>query len=122
MARILLIDDNLEILQMFQRMLEQAGHQVSAGCDGVEGLDLFKKERADLVITDLLMPVKDGLETIQDIRKISTDVPIIAISGNGMTAGGDPLPSAEKLGASLVLSKPFTFADLLDAVSDLLNA
>ena len=121
MARILLIDD--EDLSRFgvRRALESGGHEVFEASDGKEGVSEFKMMAAsgktpDVTITDILMPVKSGYKTIGEIREISPQANIIAISGGG---GGDPLVFLEiskSLGASFSLCKPFTPDELLEMV------
>ncbi len=117
MARILIIDDEPNLRSMLRRMLHQAGHQVSEAGNGAEGIDSYERDPPDLIITDIFMPEKDGIETIIALHRADPDLPIIAISG-----ATDFLGSAEKLGARHTLAKPFRGDQLLNAVSESLSA
>jgi CheY-like chemotaxis protein len=114
MSRILIIDDDHAFRAVLERMLKSANHEVILAADGDEGLNQLKKLPPALVITDLFMPNKDGIETIIHLRKIYPVLPIIAISGK--PAGSVVLSVAKKLGAAAVLEKPFSIEDLLTAV------
>ncbi|MCH8809524.1 MAG: response regulator, partial [Proteobacteria bacterium] len=83
MARILIIDDEDELRSMLRQMLEQAGHEVTEAVNGAEGIRLYEQDRPDLIITDIIMPEKEGVETIIALRRADPDLPIIAISGGG---------------------------------------
>ena len=120
MARLLLIEDDDGVRTVLRRMLEQAGHTVIEARDGKEGLRLFQRTPADLVITDIVMPEKEGLEVVRALRDTHPPVKIIAISGAGPHEGGDYLALARLMGAAKVLQKPFTNALLIAAVNDLL--
>jgi YesN/AraC family two-component response regulator len=88
--------------------------------DGRAGFDLYTAEPHDLVITDLIMPEREGLETIRDLRRYNPAVKIIAISGGGSLPVNNYLRMAECLGAQRVLNKPFRVEDILTAVRELL--
>ncbi len=122
MARIMIIDDEPNLRSMLRRMLYQAGHQVSEAGNGAEGIDMYERDPPDLVITDILMPEKEGIETILALHRADPDLPIIAISGGGRSGGADFLCIAENLGARHTLSKPFRGDQLLGAVSESLSA
>ncbi len=122
MARILIIDDEPNVRSMLRRMLHQAGHQVSEASNGAEGIDSYERDPPDLIITDILMPEKEGIETIIALHRADPDLPIIAISGGGRSGDAGFLSSAEKLGARHTLSKPFRADQLLSAVSECLSA
>lgn len=122
MARILIIDDDERVLAMLSDAVRGAGHAVVAASNGRHGLDAFRAAPADLVITDIIMPDVEGIETIVELRSLSSDVPIIAISGGSLQGLGSYLPTAAALGASLTLEKPFRLATLLQSVEDLLGA
>ena len=115
MARILVIDDEPQIRRMIHRALASLHHSVFEAQDGEEGLEVLERERPAVVITDILMPNREGIETITAIRRTSAAVKIIAISG-----GTFYLSAAKKLGADAVLSKPFRAEDLIDTVDRLL--
>lgn len=123
LARILLIDDDELVLATIRRALERDGQEVVPAGGGREGLAVFDGETFDLVITDLVMPDGEGIETIRAIRARNADTPIIAISGGGLGRGLDPdtfLRMAAKLGANKVLRKPFTPRELRQVVRDVL--
>ena len=122
MARILIIDDEPNMRAMLRRMLHQAGHQVSEAGNGAEGIDSYERDSPDLVITDILMPKKEGIETIIELHRADPDLPIIAISGGGRSGGTNFLSSAEKLGARHALWKPFRGNQFLSAVSESISA
>ena len=121
MQRILIIDDDHHILLMIKKMLERAGFEVDLASNGVEGLQLFQKIHADLVITDIIMPEKEGLETIREMKKLRPDLKIIAMSGGGKISADNYLETAKIFGASMVLEKPFSQKTMILAVSDLLG-
>ena len=121
MARVLVIDDDLNVRRLLRNMLEKKGHEIVEALDGDEGLRYYRLQRADLVITDILMPAEDGLSTINEIRRESPDAKIIAISGGGERGDLDFLSQAEDLGALRTISKPFTVEEVLGAVNDVLG-
>jgi DNA-binding response OmpR family regulator len=121
MAKILVFDDELSILLMLKKMLEKAGHKVDIALNGREGMELFEKNKPDLLITDIIMPEKEGLETILELRKKYPELKIIAISGGGRIGPGGYLPSAKLFGANMIFQKPLVQKEFMDAVSLLLN-
>ncbi|MCX7043902.1 MAG: response regulator [Candidatus Sumerlaeota bacterium] len=121
MTRILVIDDEEQVRKTLQLILEQAGYEVIGAPDGNVGIELFRKNPTDLVITDLLMPEKEGLETIMEIRRDFPDAKIIAISGGGREGALNFLAVAQKMGAAATLSKPFERKQLLEAVTKVLG-
>jgi DNA-binding response OmpR family regulator len=120
MARILIIDDDDAVRSMLRQALTRFGHVVIEARDGEEGLLLFPGANADLLITDILMPEKEGLEVLLELRKVQPPVKIIAISGGGRIHAKDYLGLAKRLGASKVLTKPFGIEALMAAVNELL--
>jgi CheY-like chemotaxis protein len=122
MADILLIEDDEHVRAVMCEMLERLGHSVRTAENGEEGLEVFESQPCDFVVTDLLMPRKEGLETIQDLRALAPTVRILAISGGGvaLTATGC-LELARGLGADMVLEKPFSMKQLDDALSELIG-
>jgi DNA-binding response OmpR family regulator len=118
MIRILLIDDDESFRKMLRMTLQRANYEVMEACNGNEAVSLFRSQPADLVITDLIMPDKEGLETIQELRQGRPLLKIIAMSGGGRIDAQDYLKIAERLGASRTLAKPFTQAEFLTAIRE----
>jgi DNA-binding response OmpR family regulator len=121
MAKILVLDDEPSILLMLKKMLERAGHEVDLALNGREGMELFEKNKPDLLITDIIMPQKEGLEIILELRKKHPELKIIAISGGGRIEPNGYLPSAKFFGADMVFQKPLIQKEFMKAVSLLLN-
>lgn len=121
MLRILVIDDDVGIRRMMRLALEGMGYEVCEAADGKEGLALFAKQPSDLVITDLVMPGKEGIETIRTLRKGHPHLKIIAMSGGSLTHSSDNLKMAKSLGANAAFSKPFSMADLAKIITGLLG-
>ena len=117
MSRILIIDDDEIFCQSLSQVLRHAGHEVVTALDGAIALGLYRQEPADLVITDLIMPGKEGLETIMELRRMKSDLKIIAVSGGGWVGASEYLTMAQRLGAARTLAKPFTTRDILETVS-----
>jgi len=121
MADILIIDDDDMFRDVLAAALEQSGHQVRQATNGIEGLQMFRAQPAELVITDIVMPEKEGLDTIRDLRRDFPQARIIAMSGG---LAHDPklyLHMAEKFGAAAVLAKPFHLGDLQRVVTETLK-
>lgn len=118
--RILVIDDDEQMRILLRQVMEWAGHEVMVASNGREGMLKQRKQQADLVITDLIMPEQEGLETITSLRKEYPQVKIIAISGGGRIGPGAYLPAAQELGANRVFSKPFDVRELAATVKELL--
>ncbi|MBV1906567.1 MAG: response regulator [Pseudomonadales bacterium] len=121
MANILVIDDDEQILSVVRDMLLIDGHTVELAADGNIAAELFKQKAFDLVITDLIMPEKEGMETIVEIRTLRHDIPIIAMSGGGRIGTVDYLNTAKYIGADATLAKPFSLTELSKLVSQLLD-
>lgn len=120
MQNILIIDDELNILIMLKKMLTRSGYKVNIASDGKEGLGLFKAEPPDLVITDIIMPEKEGLETIREMKMNRPDLKIIAMSGGGKISADSYLDVAAMFGADKVIEKPFSQRDMLSLVNELM--
>jgi len=116
MAKILVIDDEDRLRRMIRRVLAGAGHEVIEAGNGDEGLRQFAIEKPDTVVTDILMPQKEGIETIKDLRRMNAAVWIVAISGGGSSHNMMFLDFAKSLGADAALAKPFRADELLAAV------
>jgi CheY-like chemotaxis protein len=122
MEKVLVIDDDSLVRDTIVRILERQGYQVLVASDGVGGLRMFHRERPDLVITDIIMPEKEGIGTIREIRGDCPDAEIIAISGGGRIGNVGFLNVAEQVGASEIIAKPFDPTDLANTVSRCLGA
>jgi YesN/AraC family two-component response regulator len=106
---------------MFGQILRREGYEVVEALNGKAGLKLYRENPTDLIITDLIMPEKEGLETIMELRRDFPDVKIIAISGGGKIDGEEYLFMAQKFGVQRTFAKPVARADLLKAVRELLD-
>ena len=115
MARVLLIDDNASLRALLRLRLEEAGHEVLEAADGNEGLRLYREAGADLVLCDLVLPGKDGVETIRELCQ-GGGPRVIAMTGDPELSSGPLLRAAERSGAVASLRKPFADEELLAAV------
>jgi CheY-like chemotaxis protein len=117
MAKILVIDDEEQLRDLLKQMLTRDGHEVTTASDGVEGMRAFEQIQPDVVITDIIMPNKDGIEVITELLCKNAKTAIIAISGGRRAITAEfNLESAELLGVKGILSKPFTREQLREAV------
>lgn len=121
MSRILVVDDEAAFRGTLREVLEDAGHEVVEASDGAQGLRMAGEMAPDLIITDIVMPGMEGMETIGEIRRRHPRVKLIAMSGGGSVGGSNYLDIALRLGAHRVLSKPFAMAELIDSVADLVG-
>lgn len=119
--RILVIDDEPSVLDLLQRILESEGYAVEVASNGLEGVELFRLQPCDLVISDMVMPVKDGLQTILELRNIAPNLPVIAISGGGVISKERYLTVAGYLGRVKTIAKPFAVEAIVKAVAGLLQ-
>jgi DNA-binding response OmpR family regulator len=119
MKRVLVIDDDDNLRTMLRMILESMGYAVSEACNGDEGLALYKSAGADIVLTDLIMPGKEGLETIGELRRINPNLMIIAMSGGQQVHASSNLRMAKYLGAKAILMKPFAVDELARALDSL---
>jgi two-component system, chemotaxis family, chemotaxis protein CheY len=123
MARILIIDDQPQIRDNCREALEEAGHRVIVAADGREGVRLYRESPVDLVILDLYMPELDGLATIQELRRTTPRLLIIAMSGGGAIGQATSfLDVARALGAVRTFEKPIRLDELLAMVADVLQS
>ncbi len=121
MKSILIIDDEESALDLLRRLLEQEGYDVVEARNGQEGVEIFRKQQFDLVVTDMVMPVKDGLKTILELRREDPAIPLIAISGGGVIAKERYLNVAGYIQGVCSIPKPFTRVELLAGVNKLLG-
>src|SRR5688572_30529321 len=119
---ILVIDDDEIIRLTIKKSVQKMGYTVVEADNGISGIELFQKENPDMVITDILMPDKEGLETINEIRAVNPQTKIIAMSGGGSTHNMTFLQWAEKVGANQIISKPFKPDELLKIITNLAKA
>lgn len=119
--RILVIDDEPTALDVISKILQHAGYEVVLAKNGQEGIELFREQPCDLVVTDMVMPVKDGLQTILDLRVEAPELPVVAISGGGNISKERYLAVAGYLDRVITVGKPFTVEVLTGAVRQLLN-
>jgi CheY-like chemotaxis protein len=117
---ILLIDDEEPFRCVLRQVLRNAGYEVVEASNGAEGIRYFHEKPADMIITDIIMPEKEGIETIIELKKEHPDVKLIAMSGGGWYGTDIDFDMAKKLGAH-TLNKPFALQELLDVVNELLN-
>jgi YesN/AraC family two-component response regulator len=121
MSKILVVDDDQQIRNMLRITLERENYQVIEACDGFEAAAAYRAQPIDLVITDIVMPDKEGIELIMELKGIAPDVRIIAISGGGRINPEDYLKWARRFGVEHTFSKPVDRQKLLDAVAILLT-
>jgi DNA-binding response OmpR family regulator len=121
MAKILVIDDNDLVRASTRTILESEGYVVDEAGDGDIGIARAKSGTPDLIITDIVMPNKEGIEMIRDLRGRGYDGPIIAMSGGGRLDATEVLDLAGKLGADACIAKPFKKAELLAKVKACLD-
>jgi CheY-like chemotaxis protein len=122
MASIIVIDDEDEVRYAIRAVLEDQGHQVSEAATGTAGLEAIADKDFDLVICDIIMPDKEGIETIVEIKQRLPDQKIVAISGGGRIKKEDYLAVAAAVGATYTVSKPFDAETLTDMVNAILRS
>ncbi len=119
--KILVIDDDRLVCSLLEETLTEEGYDVIVTNSAEQGVSLYQKNRIDLVITDIIMPDKEGLETIRELIRLSPHIKIIAMSGGGIVPGEEYLAIASRMGASCTLSKPFNREELLQAIAKTLD-
>ena len=117
--RVLVIDDNPDMRRTMQVLLESEGFAVSVAADGEEALRIQKSSPAQVVVTDIFMPGKEGIQTIYELRRQFPQTKVIVMSGGLRAKGVDYFEVARELGAVKALKKPFAPAELIDAVREL---
>jgi YesN/AraC family two-component response regulator len=117
MVKILLVDDEDTVRNVLSLLLETAGYDVQQACDGNHALESFRNRPVDLIITDIVMPGKEGLELIRSFLQIDPGAKIIAISGGGRGSSHEYLELARRFGAQYALAKPFSRDEVLAAVN-----
>ncbi len=116
---VLVVEDNPIVMQTATMLLEDSGFRVVTAVDGVDGLKKFRQATPDVVLTDIIMPDKEGISLIIDIRRERPDAKIIAMSGGGRIGNSDYVTIAKALGADIGLRKPFDDLELINAVREL---
>lgn len=122
MARILVIEDDEIMRDMLAQMMQREGYEVLTAENGRVGMERLEAQPVDLIISDIVMPEMEGMETISAIRRLDPGLPIIAISGGGRIPAGSYLQIATRLGATLAFEKPFDRATIVAAVRSCLSA
>lgn len=120
-ARILVIDDERQVRDMLEEMLRSTGHVVVLASDGEEALEAQRRAPCDLVIADLFMPGRQGLDIIRELRDTDPDLKIVALSGGGGFDRFDALDSAIEAGASVTMRKPVDWEELILTIGSLLQ-
>jgi DNA-binding NtrC family response regulator len=118
---ILIIDDEVQIREMLGQMLTREGYLVAYAPNGKEGMKVCRSQTVDLIVTDIIMPEKDGIEMILELKHDFPKLKVIAISGGGRLGPDGYLEMAKKLGAHRTFFKPFNRKEILDAVKELLS-
>lgn len=122
MAKILVVDDEEPIRTLVGKIVAKDGHEVMEAEDGVRACETYQDAEIDLIITDLVMPRKNGIEMIMQLKKSRPDIKVIAISGGaGFSGQIDLLSVAQLLGARHIIKKPFTVDEIRTAVNDMLG-
>jgi DNA-binding NtrC family response regulator len=119
MAHILVIEDDQQMREMLRQMLQRAGHTTVGAGDGQEGMQIVREQIIDLIITDIIMPDQEGLETITQVRREHPNIPVIAISGGGRVEPDNYLRSAKLLGAAYAFAKPLNREEIISVVTEL---
>jgi DNA-binding response OmpR family regulator len=119
MTRVLIIDDDASTRDVLRQLLNREGYETVEACDGREGVQCSQAAPMDVIILDMLLPERNGLDVIRELREVNPTVPIIAISGYSHTGPLDFLRVAETCGAQRTFQKPFHLREMLQAVHDL---
>jgi DNA-binding NtrC family response regulator len=121
MAKILLVDDDVQVLLVLEVILKSENHEVQSARNGMEATKLVDTDHFDVIITDLIMPEKEGLEVIQEIRAGHPDTKLIAMTGGGYGSASTYLSWAKTFGVQQTLTKPFSRDELLSAIATVLK-
>lgn len=122
MKRILVIDDDEKIVELIKRWLEKGGYEIMTAANGAIGLEMQREAPADLIITDIFMPEKEGTQLLMEVREEFPDTKVIVMSGGGGSPHIDYLELSSLLGAVKVFQKPFEMKDLLETVNSLFES
>ncbi|MBW2195074.1 MAG: response regulator [Deltaproteobacteria bacterium] len=119
--KVVVIDDNAEIRHVIELKLRTQGYKVITAANGKEGLNLIKSKQPDVVITDIIMPEKEGIEVITEVRRDFPNVKIIAMSGGGLIGPHEYLSWTKMMGVQRTFTKPFAINEILEAVNELVG-
>lgn len=117
--KVLIVEDDASYAKALRHTLQKQGYEISFTDNGADAIKKFQTHNYDLVITDIFLPEKEGIELIQEIRDIDSSVKIIAISSGGITGHSSFLEIAEAMGANGVIKKPFDPSQIIAAISGL---
>lgn len=120
--KIVVVDDDPQIVQMLKKLLENEGYEIHTASNGVEAKEVWDKADADLLITDIVMPEKEGLDLILELQRDHPNIKVVAISGGDRIEPEYYLELAQILGAYKTLTKPFNPQVLLETVAELLES
>jgi len=121
MKRIILIEDDPQYQKLLKTALEDAGYEMRVASNGKVGCELYHENPSDLVITDIFMPEKEGIETILELKEDFSDIKILAISGGGNRGELSYLDMAKDMGAEAIMPKPIKIADLITKVEEMIG-
>ena len=121
MAKILIVDDSFSARKFIAHLLKNAGHEITEAEDGQTCLKIVKEQKLDLIVLDIVMPEKEGIETILEFRRLFPEARIVAVSGGGKIDADSYLNLARRIGAVATLTKPFSWSQLLDVVQKALT-
>lgn len=122
MVTVLIVDDLPDMTETLQRVLEVHGHQVVLAQNGVKALQRLQDSAIDIMLLDIHLPEKDGIEVLREMRSLAQRPKVIAMTGGGRAADFGVLEVAKKLGASVTLQKPFTMKELMEVINSLIAA
>ena len=118
-ATVLVIDDEPQIRDLLSSILEMEGYTVLVAADGRQGVELYRRQPADVVMTDMIMPEQEGIETIRELLRLNPEVKVVAMSGGGRLEPDTYLELAKRMGAAHTLTKPFSIQDVVETVKQL---
>jgi CheY-like chemotaxis protein len=121
LVRILVIDDDSATCEVVRGMLEKAGYEVFVASNGRHGLASLFRQPVEVVITDIVMPEMDGIETVRRLRSMTRPPKIIVMTGGNREGAADQLAAARGLGADATLTKPLRAKHVLDAVAEVMS-
>ncbi len=121
MANILIVDDVIDVRKSILRTLKNFNYTLFEASNGLEALDILKKNKIDLMILDILMPEKGGIDTLLDLKKNNSDIKIIIITGLDLPKNSAATRLMEQFGTKKILIKPFKGKALIDAINNVLK-